>query len=217
MNLEDKIKHYKNSIEVCKEKIEVEGPHGSKPWINIKEECEIKLKESMELQKTIEFATKAHGDQKRKYTGEPYIVHPISVMKRIEKLGIAGDILHAAILHDVVEDTPITLEEIRSEFGESISSIVEELTDVYTSAKFPELNRKARKKLEIERLSKISEQAQTIKLSDIIDNLPSIMEGDPGFGRVYIKEKIGILSVLTKGDERLKKEASELIKKYELF
>jgi (p)ppGpp synthase/HD superfamily hydrolase len=168
----------------------------------------------MEIQKTIEFATKAHGDQKRKYTGEPYIVHPISVSKRIEDLGIDGDILHAAILHDVVEDTPITLEEIRQEFGDSIANIVEELTDVYTSVNFPDLNRKARKKLEIERLSKISEQAQTIKLSDIIDNLPSIMEGDPGFGMVYIQEKIGIVNVLTKGDERLRKKALEMIEKY---
>jgi (p)ppGpp synthase/HD superfamily hydrolase len=168
----------------------------------------------MEILKTIEFATKAHGEQKRKYTGEPYIVHPISVMNRIKDLGISGDILHAAILHDVVEDTPVSLEEIRMDFGDRIANIVEELTDVYTSAKYPNLNRKERKKLEIERLSKISKEAQTIKLSDIIDNIPSIMDNDPGFGRVYIQEKIGILNVLTNGDDRLRKIATELIEKY---
>lgn len=168
----------------------------------------------MEIQKTIEFATLAHGDQKRKYTGEDYITHPISVMNRLNGFGFTGDILHAAILHDVVEDTPVTLEDIRSEFGDGITNIVEELTDVYIPSKFPDLNRKARKKLEIERLSKISKEAQTIKLSDIIDNLPSIMENDPGFGRKYIQEKIGIVNVLTKGDERLKKIALEIIEKY---
>jgi len=168
----------------------------------------------MEILKTIEFATQAHGDQKRKYTGEPYITHPISVAKRIEGLGIDGDILHAAILHDVVEDTPISLNEIRMEFGDRIANLVEELTDVYTPVNYPNLNRKERKKLEIERLSKISPEAQTIKLSDIIDNLPSIMEGDPGFGRVYLQEKIGIINVLTSGDNRLIKIAQELINEY---
>lgn len=167
-----------------------------------------------DLDKVIIFSTKSHGDQLRKYTGEPYITHPISVAKRLEKLGFDDNVLSAAILHDTVEDTPTTLQDIKDNFGDRISKLVEELTDIYTKESYPNINRRERKRLEFERLSKVSNEAKSIKLSDIIDNLPSIMEGDIGFGRVYLKEKESLLESLKGGDERLYKEAQEMILKY---
>ena len=60
------------------------------------------------------FAIEAHGDQRRKYTGEPYVVHPIQVADILEKeVEATTEMLAAAILHDVVEDTPVTLRDIK--------------------------------------------------------------------------------------------------------
>jgi (p)ppGpp synthase/HD superfamily hydrolase len=164
------------------------------------------------LKKAIEFAWKAHGEQKRKYTGEPYIEHPIAVSKKLEKLGFHEDILCAAVLHDVVEDTQVTLHDIEKEFGITISKIVEELTDVYTSEKYPNIARKERKLLECYRLSKAGHYAKSIKLADMIDNTKSIVEHDAGFARTYLREKEEMLNVLHEGENILFQEAMNILK-----
>ena len=64
-----------------------------------------------------QFATQAHGSQTRKYNNKPYITHPIAVMKRLKQFTNDSNVLAAALLHDVVEDTSITIDEIRAEFG----------------------------------------------------------------------------------------------------
>ena len=57
------------------------------------------------VEKAIKYATEAHGDQKRKYTGEPYITHPIAVMEIVKTVAHTKEMLAAAVLHDVIEDT----------------------------------------------------------------------------------------------------------------
>lgn len=85
------------------------------------------MKESARVKKAVAMARKAHEGQLRK-TGEPYIVHPLAVKKILEEWGMDEDTVIAGILHDTVEDTDLTLEEIRREFGESVAFLVDGVT-----------------------------------------------------------------------------------------
>ena len=81
-------------------------------------------------ERAIQFATEAHGDQARKYCGSPYITHPIAVAKIVESVEHTEEMVVAAILHDVVEDTPVTIDEIETEFGPVVAELVHFLTDI---------------------------------------------------------------------------------------
>ncbi len=81
------------------------------------------------IQKALDFAIKAHEGQKRK-SGEPYIIHPILVAAITASISEDEVMVISALLHDVVEDTPVTIEEIESEFGEDVKRIVEGLTKI---------------------------------------------------------------------------------------
>ena len=76
------------------------------------------------------FAGLAHGSQKRKYTGEPYIVHPVEVSEIVAWHNGSKEMIAAALLHDTVEDTDVTIDDIRNEFGNAVALLVDDLTDV---------------------------------------------------------------------------------------
>ena len=99
------------------------------------------------ISKAKTFATAAHAavGQKRKYTGEDYIVHPERVAGLVEAYGGSDNMIAAAWLHDVVEDTQVTMEQIRKEFNSEIADLVEWLTDVSVAS---DGNRKARKAID---------------------------------------------------------------------
>ena len=84
----------------------------------------MKEKDSPRIIHAVEVARKAHEGQFRK-TGEPYIVHPLAVKKILEEWGMDEDTIIAGILHDTIEDTSLTLEDIRKEFGESVAFLVD--------------------------------------------------------------------------------------------
>jgi (p)ppGpp synthase/HD superfamily hydrolase len=151
----------------------------------------------------IEFATRFHGNQKRKYTSEPYINHCLSVAEIVKAHGGTTEMICAAILHDTVEDTTATLDDIKREFGNNIMQLVWQLTDEFTPEKHPDKNRKERKRLECERIAGIRPEAKTIKLADLIDNSSSIVQHDPKFAATYLKEKGKMLEVLIGGDKEL--------------
>ncbi len=156
------------------------------------------------IEKALQFATNAHGAQLRKYTSEPYIVHPIAVMELLKEVGITNQhILSAALLHDTVEDTPTTIQDIEENFGVLVARMVNDLTDVYTHEKYPTIRRRERKLLECYRLLRIGADAKSIKLADLIDNTKSILEYDKAFAKVYIQEKRGMLFVLEGGHPAL--------------
>ena len=96
-----------------------------------------------DIQRSYEFAKAAHEEvgQLRKYTNEPYIVHPFAVAKMLESLGYRKEVIMAANLHDTAEDTNVTQEDIEREFGSDIASLVEMVTD---TAKPEDGNGKAR-------------------------------------------------------------------------
>jgi (p)ppGpp synthase/HD superfamily hydrolase len=150
-----------------------------------------------------------HCGQKRKYTYEPYTVHLDAVADLVAKAGASDVLVAAAYLHDTLEDTETTLGELEREFGGDIASLVLELTDVYVSGA-GHGNRATRKAKEAFRLATVSPAAQTIKLADLIDNTKSIVERDPNFAKVYLREKAELLKVLTKGDRRLRAKAKEV-------
>lgn len=148
------------------------------------------------IQHATVFATQAHAGQLRKYTKDPYIVHPIAVAEMVRKKGGTETMIMAALLHDVVEDTPVTSAEIHETFGPVVGGLVDELTDEYTKENYPEWNRAKRKDAESIRLSHVSEPAKIIKWCDIADNTTTIVEHDPGFSKVFLKEKAVLLERL---------------------
>jgi (p)ppGpp synthase/HD superfamily hydrolase len=163
------------------------------------------------IEKARVFATAAHAAaaQLRKYTNEPYIVHPAEVASIINNLeGASAEMVAAAWLHDVVEDTGVTIEIIRAEFGEKVAELVGWLTD----ASRPEQgNRATRKAIDRAHTAMASAEAQTIKLADLISNCSSIKEHDANFAKTYFEEKRLLLEVLTKGDKTLYERASALV------
>ena len=159
-----------------------------------------------------EFAIEAHGSQLRKYTSEPYINHPISVARLVASVTDDCEIISAALLHDVIEDTAVTFNEIKNAgFGLSIAKLVNEVTDVSRPS---DGNRAHRKRLDLEHLSKASKRAKTIKLADLIDNSSSICKHDERFAKVYMQEKEALLDVLKDGDPELYSQASKIVMDY---
>lgn len=148
--------------------------------------------------------------QKRKYTNEPYWKHPEAVADMVRKVdGASEQMVAAAYLHDVLEDTQMTVLDLKELFGETVASYVHGLTDQFTD---PGLgNRAHRKALERDRLAAISPNAQTIKYADLIDNTCSIVGRDPGFASVYLVEKRRLLEVMDKGDRVLYRMALDLL------
>ncbi|WMJ72702.1 HD domain-containing protein [Cytophagaceae bacterium ABcell3] len=163
------------------------------------------------LEKIRSYADRAHGDQKRKYTGERYIVHPVRVMNICREYTDELPVLAAALLHDVLEDTPVTAEELSKylhlvmskEDAEKTLFLTVELTDIFVKEDYPKLNRKKRKFQEAERLSKTSPEAQTIKYADAIDNSLDITKNDLDFARTFLRENKQLLESITKGNQEL--------------
>ena len=160
------------------------------------------------VDRALKFATLAHGDQKRKYTGEPYIVHPIEVMEIVKSVPHDNAMLAAALLHDVVEDTDVTIEEIELSFGHDVAELVGFLTDV---SKPEDGNRKIRKGLDRDHSAQAPARAQTVKLADLISNSRDIIKNDPHFAKVYLREKEQLLQVLTSGDKSLHSQAATFV------
>lgn len=156
------------------------------------------------------FAISAHEaiGQTRKYTGEPYWRHCEDVANRVGSVSEDKEMIAAAWLHDVVEDTNVTSSTIMDFFGYRVASMVEKLTDTETG------NRKERKMKALIRLAGSSADVQTIKMSDIISNTSSIVDHDPKFAVVYMAEKFDLVNALTRADERLRNIAIEQINSY---
>ena len=161
----------------------------------------------------LEFVTEKHRNQVRKYTNEPYVNHLIRVASNFEK---DSYLYNLALCHDLFEDTDCTELELLDIYHEThpfwradpfdndkkFCSMVWELTDFFTSTRFPNDNRKQRKQWEIERLSQISSEAMTVKYADLMDNYEVIFYGTD-FGKVYLQEKYEILKYCKQGDFNL--------------
>ena len=122
------------------------------------------------------FAAKRHTGQKRKGSdGEPYINHPLEVANLLANVGNVSDfdILIAAVLHDTVEDTGVTKEELEARFGQKVADYVSEVTDDKS------LPKDERKRLQVEHAPHLSHGAKQIKLADKISNIADVTNNPP--------------------------------------
>jgi len=126
--------------------------------------------------RAIDFAARKHRDQRRKdEEASPYINHPIAVSLLLAEIGGIADaeVLSAAILHDTLEDTDTTPEELAAAFGTRVRKLVEEVTDDKS------LPRAKRKELQIAHASQLSSDAVLIKLGDKISNVLDVTHSPP--------------------------------------
>jgi (p)ppGpp synthase/HD superfamily hydrolase len=119
----------------------------------------------------IEFAAAAHRGQYRKGTRIPYIIHPLNAARTLIEAGCGEPLVVAAILHDVVEDTPRTLEEIRSRFGARVADLVESATEPHRWATWEQ-----RKRHTIEHLRTADDDMLLVAIADKLDNIRALRD-----------------------------------------
>jgi guanosine-3',5'-bis(diphosphate) 3'-pyrophosphohydrolase len=132
------------------------------------------------------FAAWKHKDQRRKDAGaSPYINHPIALARVLRDEGDVADpvVLAAALLHDTLEDTETSYEELRGKFGDEIADIVLEVTDTKW------LSKAVRKRLQISKAGHATQSAKLVKLADKICNLRDIIASPPASWSVQRKRE----------------------------
>jgi (p)ppGpp synthase/HD superfamily hydrolase len=102
----------------------------------------------------------------------------------------------------------VTADLLHREFGEDVAALVLQVTDV---SKPEDGNRRVRKNMDRQHIAKASPRAKTVKLADLISNSRSIVAHDPGFARVYLREKAALLDILHEGDASLMAEARAIL------
>lgn len=131
---------------------------------------------SLKFMKCLQYAAQKHSTQRRKDPqSTPYVNHVINVSTILAVEAKVDDeaVLMAALLHDVVEDTDATFDDVEKLFGADVSSLVREVTDDKS------LEKQERKRLQIEKASKTSSRAKLIKLADKLDNLRDLQVNTP--------------------------------------
>jgi (p)ppGpp synthase/HD superfamily hydrolase len=131
-----------------------------------------------------DFAIAKHGGQVRKHDGRQFIVHLDSVAAILADHGYkSAEIIAAAFLHDTIEKSDTSIEELEEKFGEPVAELVYWLTDTEKGS------RASRAQQAAWRLSRAPWNAKLIKLADIIDNGTAIVTHNPGFGPTFLEEK----------------------------
>jgi len=148
------------------------------------------------------FATAAHAavGQVRKYTGDPYIVHPAAVVEILGQYTSDPELLCAGWLHDVPEDTDVSLALIEREFTPRVAALVEMATN---PKKQPGWNRAMHQEAILRHAAESDPQGKNLKLADVWHNCRSIAERAPEFARVYLPEKMRLIEVLKDGNPLL--------------
>jgi myo-inositol-1(or 4)-monophosphatase len=126
------------------------------------------------LDRAIVFAVCAHAGTERRGKGFPYIVHPMEAMEIVATMTRDQELLAAAALHDTVEDTDVTIEQIRTEFGDRIASLVASESDTVLDGLSVEESWHARKQAAIDRLALASRDGKIVALGDKLSNMRAI-------------------------------------------
>lgn len=145
------------------------------------------------LDRAIIFAVHAHAGTERRGKGYPYIVHPMEAVEIVATMTADQELLAAAALHDTVEDTDVTVEQLKAEFGERIASLVADESDVMPEGMTEEASWHQRKQAAIDRLSKASHEAKMVALGDKLSNMRAIARdytemGDALWSRFHAKD-----------------------------
>ena len=126
------------------------------------------------LDRAINFAVRAHAGTERRGKGFPYIVHPMEAMEIVATMTPDQELLAAAALHDTVEDTDVTVEQLRAEFGDRIASLVAAESDAFMEGVSEEDSWHARKQAAIDRLARAPHDAKMVALGDKLSNMRAI-------------------------------------------
>ena len=145
------------------------------------------------LDRAIIFAVKAHSGTERRGKGYPYIVPPMEAVEIVATMTPDQELLAAAALHDTVEDTDVTVDQIRAEFGDRIANLVAAESDVFTEGVSEEDSWHARKQAAIERLAKAPHDAKIVALGDKLSNMRAIardyaVQGDALWNLFHAKD-----------------------------
>ena len=146
------------------------------------------------LDKAIVFAVKAHADTERRGKGFPYIVHPMEAVEIVATITPDQELLAAAALHDVVEDTSYTVDDIRAEFGDRIAALVEAESDKFDTSVSEADSWHDRKKAAINRLAAAPRDAKIVAMGDKLSNMRAIWrdyvaQGDELWKIFHVKDK----------------------------
>ena len=168
------------------------------------------------IEKAYRIADKAHANQKRK-SGEPYIIHPLCVAIILADLEMDKETLAAAILHDVVEDTVMTLDELKGEFGDEVALLVDgvtKLTQLSWSADKVELQAENLRKMFLAMAKDI--RVILIKLADRLHNMRTLQYQTPEKQKEKARETLDIYSPIAHrlGISKIKVELDDLSLKY---
>ena len=145
------------------------------------------------LDRAIVFAVRAHAGTERRGKGFPYIVHPMEAMEIVATMTCDQELLAAAALHDTVEDTDVTIEQIRTEFGDRIASLVASESDTVLDGLSVEESWHARKQAAIDRLALASRDGKIVALGDKLSNMRAIardyaLQGDALWDLFHAKD-----------------------------
>jgi myo-inositol-1(or 4)-monophosphatase len=145
------------------------------------------------LDRAIMFAVRAHSGTERRGKGFPYIVHPMEAVSIAATITPDQEILAAAALHDTVEDTDVTVDQIRSEFGDRIASLVAAETDAVMEGKSENETWHERKQAAIDRLARVSRDAKIVAMGDKLSNMRAIardyaMQGDALWNLFHVND-----------------------------
>ena len=145
------------------------------------------------LDRAIIFAVRAHAGTERRGKGFPYIVHPLEAVEIVATMTADQELLAAAALHDTVEDTDVTVEQLRDDFGERIASLVAAESDTMQDGVSEEEGWHTRKQAAIERLAIASHDAKVVALGDKLSNMRAIArdyaeQGDKLWDRFHTKD-----------------------------
>lgn len=146
------------------------------------------------LDRAIVFAVRAHRNTERRGKGFPYIVHPMEAVEIVATITPDQELLAAAALHDTVEDTDVTVEDIRREFGDRIAELVHSESDQYTEGVSEEESWHDRKQAAIDRLAAASHDAKIVAMGDKLSNMRAIwrdyqQKGDALWQIFHVKDK----------------------------
>ena len=165
------------------------------------------------VEKARRFATQGQRriDEARKNTGKPYDAHLKAVAALVATVTEDPRMLAAAWLHDIVEDTPVTLDEIEREFNGEIAGLVHELTDTCRPGRGGPAARRAE---QVRHFAKASPAAKSVKLADLIETCHTVCKRTPELAPAWLREMDDLLGVLPEGDARLLRRARMLVEQY---
>jgi myo-inositol-1(or 4)-monophosphatase len=146
------------------------------------------------LDRAIKFAVDAHHNTERRGKGFPYIVHPLEAVEIVATITPDQELLAAAALHDTIEDTDVTVEQIRAEFGDRIADLVHAESDQFTEGVSEEDSWHARKQAAIDRLAAAPHDAKIVAMGDKLSNMRAIwrdyqLKGDALWSIFHVKDK----------------------------